>query len=77
MIEFVNNNVDSSIIELLLFFVNKDFYFRINFSFDFIFYTSTKKRLLIVKIENIIDIMQNIFNYVRNNVEIIQKRITI
>ena len=42
-----------------------------NFSFDFSFYVLTKKRLLIVKIENIIDIMQNIFNYIRNNVEII------
>ena len=77
MIEFVDNNVVSSIIELSSFFVNKDFHLRMNFSFDFIFYASTKKRLLIVKIENIIDIMQNILNYVRNNVEIIQKRMTI
>ena len=48
-----------------------------NFLFDFIFYELTKKRLLIVKIKNIIDIMQNIFNYIRDNVKIIQKRMTI
>ena len=77
MIEFVDNNAISSITKLSLFFVNKIFYFRMNFSSNFILYVIIKKTLLIVKTKNIIDIIQNIFNYVRNNVEIVQKRITI
>ena len=48
-----------------------------NFSFDFKFYNIIKKRFLIVKTKNIIDIMQIIFNYVRNHAKIIQKRKTI
>ena len=48
-----------------------------NFSFDFTFYIIIKKQLLIVKTKNIIDIMQNIFNYVRNYAKIVQKRVTI
>ena len=70
MIEFANNNAIFATIELLLFFVNKKFYSRISFSSNFISYVTTKKRFLIVKTKNIIDTMQNIFNYVRDNVEI-------
>ena len=77
MIEFANNNVIFAIIELSSFFVNKNFHFRMNFSFDFISYVITKKRLLIVKTKNITNTMQNIFNYVRNHAKIIQKRMTI
>ena len=77
MIEFANNNAIFVSIELLSFFVNKNFHFRMNFSLNFISYVITKKRLLIVKTKNITNIMQNIFNYVRNHVDVIQKRITI
>ena len=77
MIEFANNNAIFVTTKLLLFFINKKFHFRINFSSNFISYITTKKRFLIVKTKNIIDTIQNIFNYVRNYAKIIQKRITI
>ena len=77
MIEFANNNAIFVTIELSFFFVNKKFHFRMSFSSNSISYVITKKRLLIVKTKNIIKTMQNILNYVRDNVEIIQKRIIV
>ena len=76
IIEFANNNAIFAIIELSSFFVNKEFHSRMNFLSNFISYVITKKRFLIVKARNIIDTMQNILNYVRDNVELTQKRIT-
>ena len=76
MIEFANNNAMFATIELSSFFINKEFHSRMNFFSDSISYVITKKRLLIVKAKNIIDTMQNILNYVRDNVEITQKRMT-
>ena len=67
MIEFVDNNTIFSMIELFLFFVNKNFHFCMSFSFDFISFIITKKRLLIVKTENLTSIMQNILNFVRDH----------
>ena len=67
MIEFADNNTIFSTIKLFLFFVNKNFHFRINFSSDFTSFIITRKRLLIVKTKNMIDIMQNIFNFVRDH----------
>ena len=77
MIEFANNNAIFATIELSSFFVNKEFHSRMSFSSNFISYVTTRERLLIVKAKNIIDIMQNILNFVRNHAEIIQKRMTI
>ena len=77
MIEFVDNNAISTSTKLSSFFVNKKFHFRMNFSSDSTSYVTTRERLLIVKARNIIDIMQNILNYVRDHVEMIQKRMTI
>ena len=77
MIEFANNNAIFATIELSFFFVNKRFHFRMSFSSDSISYVTTKERFLIVKTKNIIETMQNILNYVRNNVEIIQKRMIV
>ena len=76
MIEFANNNAIFATIELSSFFVNKEFHSRMSFSSNSISYATTKKRFLIVKAKNIIDIMQNIFNFVRNHAKVIQKRIT-
>ena len=76
MIEFANNNAISVSIELSSFFVNKNFHFRMSFSSDFISYVITRERLLIVKAKNITSTMQNILNYVRDHVEITQKRMT-
>ena len=76
MIEFANNNAIFATIELSSFFVNKEFHFRMSFSSNSISYAITRKRLLIVKAKNIIDIMQNILNFVRNHAKVIQKRMT-
>ena len=77
MIEFVDNNAISASTKLSSFFVNKKFHFRMSFSSNSISYVTTRERLLIVKTKNIIDTMQNILNYVRDHVEIIQKRMII
>jgi len=47
MIEFVNNNVLSSIISLILFFMNKSFHPCMSFDPDIIEYESTRERLQI------------------------------
>ena len=76
MTEFADNNAIFATTRLFLFFVNKKFHSRMNFSFDSTSYTITKKRFLIVKTKNIIDTMQNILNYVRDHAKMIQKRMT-
>ncbi len=53
MIEFVNNNVLSSIIFLILFFMNKNFHSRMSFDSDIIEYKSTRERLQIDQVKNI------------------------
>ena len=69
IIEFANNNKIFLIIDMFLFFVNKDFNFRIIINFDKILYEITRKRFLIVKIENIIDIIINILKLMQNNLQ--------
>ena len=64
MIEFADNNTIFSTIELFFFFVNKNFHFRMSFSFDLTSFIITRERLLIVKTKSMIDIMQNILNFV-------------
>ena len=58
IIEFVNNNALSTLIEMTFFFVNKSFYSRISFSSDFTLYVSTRERLQTAKIKVIIDSMK-------------------
>ncbi len=53
MIEFVNNNILSSVIFLTLFFMNKNFHSHMSFDFDIIKYESTRKRLQINRVKNI------------------------
>ena len=57
MIEFVNNNVLSALIEITFFFVNKNFHSRISFSSDFTSYILMRERLQITNIEVITDSM--------------------
>ena len=76
MIEFADNNAIFATTELSSFFVNKEFHSRMSFSSNSISYVTTRKRLLIVKAKNIIDIMQNILNFVRDHAEVTQKRMT-
>ena len=67
MIEFVDNNTIFSTIELFFFFVNKNFHFRMSFSFNFTSFIITRERLLIVKTKNMTEIMQNILNFVHDH----------
>ncbi len=53
MIEFADNNVLFSIIFLIFFFMNKNFYSHMNFNFDIIEYESIRERLQINWVKNI------------------------
>ena len=50
-----------------LFYINKDFHFYINFNFNIINYIIIRKRFNIIKTKNIINHMQNVFIYIRDN----------
>ena len=54
------------------FYANKGFYFYINFNFNTIDYIIIRKRLNIIKIKNIIDYIQNVFVYIRENLNKVQ-----
>ena len=73
MIEFSNNDRLSKVTKLIFFFANKNFHSRITFKSNDITYNFIRKRLLVVKAENIIDIMINIFKFMQNNVERFKK----
>ena len=53
--------------------MNKNFHSRMTFESNDITYNFIQKRLLIVKAENIIDIMINIFKFMQSNVERFKK----
>ena len=73
MIEFLNNDRLSEITKLIFFFANKSFHFRMTFKLNKITYNFIRERLLIVKVENIIDIIINILKFMQNNVERFEK----
>ena len=77
MIEFVDNNKFFVVIDMFLFFVNKNFNFRIIIDFDEIFYEFTRERFLIVKTKNIIDIITNILKLMQSNFQQFKQVITI
>jgi len=53
MIEFVDNNILSSVIFLILFFMNKSFHSCMSFDSDIIKYESIRERLQINQVKNI------------------------
>jgi len=65
MIEFVNNNILSSVIFLIFFFINKSFHSHMSFNSDIIEYESTCKCLQIIQVKNISEQMNKtlIFAY--------------
>ena len=65
MIKFVNNNVLSSVIFLIFFFMNKNFHSRMSFDSDIIEYESTRKRLQINRIKNISEQMNKTLIFAR------------
>jgi len=65
MIEFVDNNVLSSVIFLILFFMNKSFHPRMSFDPDIIEYESTRERLQIARVEDIFNHMNRTLIFAR------------
>jgi len=65
MIEFVDNNVLSSAIFLIFFFMNKNFHPRMSFDLDIIEYESIRERLQIARIEDIFDHMNKTLIFAR------------
>jgi len=53
MIEFIDNNVLSSVIFLIFFFMNKNFHSRMSFDSDIIEYESIRERLQVNRVKNI------------------------
>ena len=67
MIKFINNNDVSIFINVLLFYANKEFHFRMSFIFDIIDYVIIRKRFDAIKAKDIINHMQDVFIYIREN----------
>jgi len=65
MIEFADNNVLSSVIFLILFFMNKNFYSCMSFDSDIIEYESICERLQIIRIEDIFNHMNKTLIFAR------------
>jgi len=65
MIEFVDNNVLSSVIFLIFFFMNKSFHSRMSFDSDIIEYESIRERLQIIRVEDIFDHMNKTLIFAR------------
>ncbi len=65
MIKFVDNNVLSSVIFLILFFMNKDFHSHMSFDSDIIKYESTRERLQINWVKNISEQMNKTLIFAR------------
>ena len=75
IIEFVNNNALSTLIEMTFFFVNKSFYSRISFSSDFTLYVSTRERLQTAKIKVIIDSMKKTLRVITIKAKVVKNTI--
>ena len=65
IVEFADNNNVLTFTNVLFFYANKGFHFRISFNFNTIDYVIIRKRLNVTKIKNIIDRMQDVFVYIR------------
>ncbi len=65
MIEFVDNNVLSSVIFLIFFFMNKSFHSHMSFDSDIIEYESTCERLQIDQVKNISEQMNKTLIFAR------------
>ena len=70
MMEFNNNNNIILTISFFLSFLNKGFYFRIFFDRNFIFYEIIRKRLQIIKIENILIKIKKFLEYKKSRLKI-------
>ena len=69
IVEFADNNNVSTSINMSLFYVNKEFHSRISFGSDIIDYAITRKRLNVIKTQNIIDRIQDVLDYIREKLK--------
>ncbi len=65
MIKFVNNNILSSVIFLIFFFINKSFHSHMSFDLNIIEYESTHERLQIAQVKDIFNHMNKILIFAR------------
>ncbi len=65
MIEFIDNNVLSSVIFLIFFFMNKSFHPRMSFDLNIIEYESIRERLQIARVEDIFNHMNKTLIFAR------------
>ncbi len=65
MIKFVDNNILSSVIFLIFFFMNKNFHSRMSFDFDIIKYESIRERLQITQVKDIFNHMNKTLIFAR------------
>ncbi len=65
MIEFVDNNILSSVIFLILFFMNKNFHSHMSFNSDIIEYESIREHLQINRVKNISEQMNKTLIFAR------------
>ncbi len=65
MIEFVDNNILSSVIFLTLFFMNKNFHSCMSFDSDIIEYESIRERMQIARVKDIFDHMNRTLIFAR------------
>ena len=77
IIEFVNNNILLVLIEIIFFFVNKNFYFRISFSLNSTSYILTRERLQTAKIKVIIDLIKKTLKIITIKVKVVKNTIII
>ena len=75
--KFVNNNEIFAIIKFILFFINKNYHFRIIFESNLNDYEIIKKRLLIKQNEFIVEKMNRIIEYVKINIVDAKQKIII
>ena len=67
MIEFADNNNVFAFMSVSPFYANKGFHSRMSFNSDTIDYVIIRKRFDVLKIKDIIEHMQNVFVYIREN----------
>jgi len=74
MIKFINNNILSSVIFLIFFFMNKNFHSHMSFDSDIIEYESTCERLQIDRVKNISEQMNKTLIFAREALIKIRKQ---
>ena len=74
MIKFINNNALFSIIFLISFFLNKDFYSHMSFELDVIEYESFRECLQITKVKNIFEHMNKTLKFAHKSLVKTQKQ---